>query len=40
MKRFINAVYTVLESIGRAKAASALARQGLHKEARALMLAD
>jgi hypothetical protein len=40
MKRFFTAIYEVMESLGRAKAASHLARQGLHKEARKLMLAD
>jgi hypothetical protein len=40
MKRFINAVYTVLESIARAKAAAHMARCGRHKEAQAIMLAD
>jgi hypothetical protein len=40
MKSFLNAIYEILESIGRAKAAAHLSRQGLHAEAKALMLAD
>jgi hypothetical protein len=40
MKRFLNIVYTVLESMGRAKAAAHMARCGRHKEAQAIMLAD
>jgi hypothetical protein len=40
MKRFFNAVYEVLESMGRAKAAAHLSRQGKHEEAKALLLAD
>ena len=40
MKSFLNAIYDILESIGRAKAAAALTRSGLHAEAKALMLAD
>ena len=40
MKRFLNVIYTVLESIGRAKAAAQMARCGKHKEAQAIMLAD
>lgn len=39
MKSFLNALYEIFESLGRAKAASHLARCGLHDEARALMLA-
>jgi hypothetical protein len=39
MKRFLNALYEIFESLGRAKAASHLARCGMHKEARDLMLA-
>jgi hypothetical protein len=39
MKSFLNAIYEILESIGRAKAASHLARCGMHNEAKALMLA-
>ena len=38
MKQFLNALYEVLESIGRAKAAAHLSRQGLYDEAKALML--
>jgi hypothetical protein len=40
MKQFFKTVYEVLESLGRAKAAAHLSRQGLHEEAKALMLAD
>jgi hypothetical protein len=40
MKRFFNAVYEVLESMGRAKAAAHLSRQGKHEEAKAVLLAD
>jgi hypothetical protein len=39
MKSFLNAIYEILESIGRAKAASHLARCGMHNEAKAIMLA-
>lgn len=38
MKRVLNAIYEILESIGRAKAAAALSRSGLHAEAKALMI--
>lgn len=37
MKSFLNTIYEILESIGRAKAAAALSRSGLHAEAKALM---
>ena len=40
MKTFFDAIYEFFESIGRAKAAAALTRSGLHAEAKALMLAD
>jgi hypothetical protein len=40
MKQFFNAVYEVLESMGRAKAAAHLSRQGKHEEAKAVLLAD
>jgi hypothetical protein len=40
MKSFFTAIYEVMESIGRAKAAAHLSRQGLHAEAKALMLAE
>ena len=40
MKSFLNAIYEVMESLGRAKAAAHLSRQGLHAEAKALMLAE
>ena len=39
MKQFLNAIYEVLESMGRAKAAACLARHGRHEEAKALLLA-
>lgn len=39
MKLVFNVIYEILESIGRAKAAAALTRSGLHEEAKALMLA-
>jgi hypothetical protein len=39
MKSFLNTLYEIFESLGRAKAASHLARCGMHKEARDLMLA-
>lgn len=38
MKKVLNTIYEILESIGRAKAASALSRSGLHAEAKALLL--
>ena len=38
MKKLLNALYEISLSIGQARAASALARQGLHQEARALIL--
>jgi len=40
MKSFLNTIYEVMESIGRAKAAAHLSRMGLHQEAKVLMLAD
>jgi hypothetical protein len=40
MKKILNTIYEVMESIGRAKAAAHLSRMGLHDEAKALMLAD
>jgi hypothetical protein len=40
MKQFFNALYEVLESLGRAKAAAHLSRQGRHEEAKKLMLAS
>jgi hypothetical protein len=40
MKQFFNTMYEILESLGRAKAAAALSRQGLHEEAKKLMLAS
>jgi hypothetical protein len=39
MKKLLNFLYEVGISIGQARAAAALARQGLHQEARDLMLA-
>jgi hypothetical protein len=40
MKKILNAIYEILESMGRAKAAACLARHGRHEEAKALMLAE
>jgi len=37
MKSFLNAIYEILESIGRAKAAAHLSRQGMHNEDHDLM---
>jgi hypothetical protein len=39
MKNFLNTLSSLFESIGKARAAAHLARCGLHKEARDLMLA-
>lgn len=38
VKRFFTELMNILESMGRARAATVLAQQGHHKEARALML--
>lgn len=38
IKNFLNALYQIFETMGRATAASHLARCGLHAEAKALML--
>jgi hypothetical protein len=38
MRSFLNTIYEILESIGRANAAAALSRSGHYAEARALML--
>ena len=40
MKKFFTAIYEVMESMGRAKAAARLARHGHVEQAKALMLAD
>jgi hypothetical protein len=40
MKKIFNAIYEIFESMGRAKAAAHLSRQGLHEEAKKLMLAN
>jgi hypothetical protein len=40
MKKFFTAIYEVMESLGRAKAAAHLARHGHIEQAKALMLAD
>jgi hypothetical protein len=40
MKQFFNVVYEILESMGRAKAAAHLSRQGRHEEAKAVLLAE
>jgi hypothetical protein len=39
MKSFLNALYEIGLSIGQARAAAAMARAGMHKEARDIMLA-
>ena len=39
MKNFINTLYEIALSIGQARAAAAMARAGMHKEAREIMLA-
>ena len=39
MKNFLNALYEIFESMGRAKAASHFARCGMHEEAKAIMMA-
>jgi len=39
MKNFLNTIYEILESMGKAKAAAHLARCGMLKEAKDLMLA-
>jgi hypothetical protein len=38
MKTILNALYEIGVSIGRARAASAMARAGMYKEAKELML--
>jgi hypothetical protein len=38
MKKFLNVIYEMMESMGRAKAASCLARHGRYAEAKAMML--
>lgn len=37
LSRFLNAFYDFLQELGKAKAASHLARMGKHKEAQAIM---
>ncbi len=37
MKNFLNTIYGFFQSLGEAKAASAMARAGMHKEAKNLM---
>jgi hypothetical protein len=39
MKSFLNTIYEILESLGKAKAAAHLARCGMIDEAKALMIA-
>lgn len=39
MKNFLNTLYQLSLSIGQARAAAAMARAGMHKEARDIMLA-
>lgn len=38
MKNFLNSIYEICISIGQARAATALAREGRYAEARAVML--
>lgn len=38
MKKFLNILYQIGISFGQAKAAAALARAGMHKECKALMI--
>jgi hypothetical protein len=38
MKQFFNTLYEILESLGKAKAAAHLSRQGRHEEAKDLMI--
>ena len=38
MKNFFNTIYSICISIGQARAATALAREGRYSEARAIML--
>ncbi len=40
MKNILNTLYEISVSIGRARAAAAMARAGLYKEAKELMLAN
>ena len=37
MKNFLNTLYNFFHDLGKAKAASAMARAGMHKEAKDLM---
>ena len=39
MKTFLNALYEISLSIGQARAAAAMARAGMHEEAKAIMMA-
>ena len=39
MKTILNTLYEIALSIGQARAAAAMARAGMHKEARDIMLA-
>jgi hypothetical protein len=40
MKKIFNAIWGLMEAMGRAKAAACLARHGRHAEAKALLLQD
>lgn len=40
MKKIFHTIYSLMECMGRAKAAACLARNGYHAEARAIMLRD
>jgi hypothetical protein len=39
MKKILNTLYEIGLSIGQARAAAAMARAGMHKEAKAIMMA-
>lgn len=40
MKKILRTIYSLMEAMGRAKAAACLARNGRHAEAKALMMHD
>jgi hypothetical protein len=39
MKRILNTLYEIALAVGQARAAAAMARAGMHKEAKEIMLA-
>jgi hypothetical protein len=39
MKNFLNTLYEICIGIGQARAAAAMARAGMHEEAKAIMMA-